>query len=327
MGHWERSQQAELEALNVARVERCDGVARRAQHPKHHGCVAARFHVQSDLPEDLRVGLFAKGGTYEALVRFSNGRAADDRDADAHGMAIKVLGASDKGEVQDFVLVDSETFFTGDPAAYMLVNRAVLARSRLTRWLSWLRLLFRPRLLLRLRAFVGKRPSSPLAISYFSSVPYGLGGRFVKYAAFPRQTLEGAPTGPDGLAEALARALEAREAWFDFALDIQRDPVSQPLDDPTVNWRAGGAERAMVASIEIPAQRVEPAASLAENLSFSPWHALAEHRPAGTMNEARRAVYDATVLRRHQLNQVEPVVSSGAPASYGHRPLPREERA
>jgi hypothetical protein len=37
----------------------------------------------------------------------------------------------------------------------------------------------------------------------------------------------------------------------------------------------------------------------AEDMSFDPWHALAEHRPLGGINRARRAVYAASLkLRR-----------------------------
>ena len=48
----------------------------RGVHPKAHGCARATFTVKSDLPEDLRVGVFAKPGvSYAAVVRFSNAAA------------------------------------------------------------------------------------------------------------------------------------------------------------------------------------------------------------------------------------------------------------
>ncbi|MGH6841493.1 MAG: hypothetical protein ACREDV_05290, partial [Methylocella sp.] len=50
-----------------------DTLARRGVHPKDHGCVQARFTVNSDIPEKYRAGVFAKPGkTYDAWIRFSN---------------------------------------------------------------------------------------------------------------------------------------------------------------------------------------------------------------------------------------------------------------
>src|ERR1041385_5285616 len=122
--------------LNESSVPQRPGTARRGQHPKHHGCVTARFRVRPDCPPELRHGIFAEPNEYAALIRFSNGRVWDDRKRDAHGMAVKLLlnenllGVQFASDGQDFVLVDSETFFTGDPAEYRLVNEATLSRSR-----------------------------------------------------------------------------------------------------------------------------------------------------------------------------------------------------
>jgi hypothetical protein len=47
---------------------------RRGQHPKQHACVKGRFEVVDDLPDGLRVGIFRQPASYEAVIRFSNGR-------------------------------------------------------------------------------------------------------------------------------------------------------------------------------------------------------------------------------------------------------------
>ena len=326
MSNWRPKQQAELLELNLGKVERQPGLARRAQHPKHHGCVAARFVVHADIPVELRAGLFAEPASHVALVRFSNGRSADDRRNDAHGMAIKLLDVGgDAGTVQDFVLVDHETFFTGDPDTYMLVHSALLGRSLARRIVAWLGLFLRPRLLLRIRAFVGKQPRSPLASAYFSTVPYRLGSAIVKYAAIPRPgPIPDVPEGSDMLASVLQVSLEAGSASFDFFADVQNDGEAQPIDNPAINWREKGAQRIALAVLEIPAQRVDPNSSLAENLAFSPWHALPAHEPLGLINAARRRVYEAVAVERHRVNDIRPDASAGAPESYGVRPMPRE---
>ncbi|WP_041409448.1 hypothetical protein [Sinorhizobium fredii] len=102
----------------------------RGQHSKMHGCVNAVIDV---LPVDapFRHGLFASPGRYEALVRFSNGREADDRNPDIHGMAIKVFGVvGDKAHVdgpdgeQDFILAESGGAKTGHGSGGIVLPRA-----------------------------------------------------------------------------------------------------------------------------------------------------------------------------------------------------------
>src|SRR3954471_5415176 len=86
---------------------------RRAQHPKHHGCVDAEFIVEPDLPPEFRYGVLSAARTYKAVVRFSSGAKADDRQGDAHGMVVKLIGV-DSGApaaTQDFIMVDHPVFF------------------------------------------------------------------------------------------------------------------------------------------------------------------------------------------------------------------------
>jgi hypothetical protein len=86
----------------------------RAQHPKQHGCARAVFEVRADVPPELRHGIFATPRRFDALIRFSNGLQADDREADVHGMAIKLLDVPGRkllpghedSTTMDFVLVD-----------------------------------------------------------------------------------------------------------------------------------------------------------------------------------------------------------------------------
>ena len=74
----------------------------RGVHPKSHGCFRAVFEVRQDIPEALRIGLFAEPGKrHAAWVRFSNaaikvahdlGSAKPEQQRNgSRGMAIKVL--------------------------------------------------------------------------------------------------------------------------------------------------------------------------------------------------------------------------------------------
>jgi hypothetical protein len=55
-----------------------------------------------------------------------------------------------------------------------------------------------------------------------------------------------------------------------------------------------------VARITIPPQDINASERVeaCEALAFSPWHGLAEHRPLGSINRLRRAVYEKSVELR-----------------------------
>jgi hypothetical protein len=69
-------------------------LARRDAHPRAHGCVKAEFQVEAALPVELAQGVFVRGTTYPAWVRFSNGSpdpSQPDAKGDIRGMAVKLL--------------------------------------------------------------------------------------------------------------------------------------------------------------------------------------------------------------------------------------------
>ena len=77
--------------------------------------------------------------------------------------------------------------------------------------------------------------------------------------------------------------LQEREARFDFLVQLQTDPVAMPVEDPTVVWDETASPYQKAATIRIPSQSFESMEQMqfCENLSFTPWHALCEHRPLG----------------------------------------------
>ncbi len=42
-----------------------------------------------------------------------------------------------------------------------------------------------------------------------------------------------------------------------------------------------------------------------ENLSFTPWHALPQHKPLGVTNRLRKVIYERISRVRHDMNQVK----------------------
>jgi hypothetical protein len=99
----------------------------------------------------------------------------------------------------------------------------------------------------------------------------------------------------------LADSLRSQEAVFDFKVQLQKDAVKMPVEDPSVLWDEQDSVPETVATLRIPAQQVDGSGELAtrcESMSFYPWHALAEHRPMGGINRLRRVVYAASTAKR-----------------------------
>ena len=96
------------------------------------------------------------------------------------------------------------------------------------------------------------------------------------------------------------------EACFDFMIQFQTDPVQMPLEDPGKPWDEEISPFIKVATIKIPAQSFDSDAQMefCENLSFTPWHSLPEHRPLGGVNRVRKDVYRTLSQFRHDKNKV-----------------------
>jgi hypothetical protein len=288
---------------------------RRDAHTKAHGLVRAEFTVLPGLPDRARVGLFARPATYQAWIRFSSAFSsiASDRDIDVRGMAIKVMGVegeklleSEKFEkTQDFLLINHNVFFSPGTRDYVEFSREYVKRE------STIQYLLRParwRQALILFRAARRDVVNPLTTRFWSSVPFKHGPAAIKYSATP---CDGVRTGkpgasPNFLREAMAAHLREREACFDFMVQFQTDAVKMPVEDPSIEWGERASPFVPVAKIRIPPQvfDTERQNEYAENLSFTPWHCLPEHRPIGGVNRIRKTVYERISTLRHTANGV-----------------------
>jgi catalase len=294
----------------------------RGQHPKGHGTVWAEFTVAPDLPESLRVGLFKEPGkTYPAWIRFSNARGSDDTQPGLHGMAIKlmnvagnkVLETEKTAQTQDLVMIDHPVFFIRNASDFAAFFTAATTGKPAEFFAT------HPHEAKIMQSFQNKQIQNLLATQYWSTTPYRFGGTAIKFSARPTSQIAGAiGSTPDYLRAAMADTLMAQDATFDFLIQLQADPVKTPVEDPTVEWREQDAPLQKVAMIRIPRQVFDTPEQNAfgEALSFTPWHSLPEHQPLGSINRARKAVYQATSEQRHQATNVmakEPTPDSFMP--------------
>ena len=290
------------------------GIMRRDAHPKMHGVVKAEFTVEANLPAELRVGVFAVPKIFQAWIRFSNaaGTRGPDANKDFRGMAIKLMGV-DGAKIledeldettQDFLLINANMFLTRDAREFDLFVKAMTG----SLWAKACFFLPRPSLIWKLLTLMSPC-ANPLQVRYWSTTPFLFGNAAVKYSAIPHVAVaDTVPVNPDAdfLRQAMVRQLGLGAAVFDFAVQLQTDADAMPIEDASVAWSEDASPFRKVATIRILQQEFDGEAQrvFGENLSFTPWHSLAVHRPLGGINRARKVVYRTISMFRHARNGV-----------------------
>jgi hypothetical protein len=257
----------------------------------------AEFTVLDALPDNQRVGLFAQPRTYPAFIRFANASSATDREKDVRGMSIKlrdVRGPNLTADetAQDFILNSHPVMLAAGTREFLELLKAV-ERGGLTRIPTSSRIR-RPR----------ASPGGPPEPDQPPRHPL-LEHDAVSVRRRPRRQVRGA-SAIDRLARAAAAAhrhLPARRARgsaraFPRPLRLhgsQANGRTMPIEDESVEWKEQDSPYHPVARIRIPRQRIDAAerATACEQVAFNPWHCLAEHRPLGNFNRARRDIYHA----------------------------------
>lgn len=296
-------------------VNRMTVPVKRGQHPKDSACVTAKFKVMDppskDFPIDLHVGVFKDPGKeFDALIRFSNGTTKDDTAFDAQGMAVKLfeipgeklLDDEKHAQTQDFLLTDHPVFFASTVRGVIEFAKAGEAMKQGD-----------PRPIMALRdklAGLRKPPGKiPLYRQYWSQTPYKLGNSYVKYFVKPTPSVVEIETGPPHAHyRRIGTGMHLAEQPAEFGFYIQRfvDDQQTPVNDPTQEWKPEVSPFIQIATITINPQNFnsEENRALSENSSFTPWHSLKDHEPAGEINLARKFVYLASSLFRHEANGV-----------------------
>lgn len=278
------------------------GETRRQAHPKMHALLSGEFSIESNLPQDQRIGVFKESRTFPCWVRLSssNTKIQEDYKKDVRGFAIKLMEVEgDKliskkmeNNEQDFLLVSMPTFPVGTVKQFQKLL-AIVTHGKMGKFLlpqNWPLLIAASKLK---KTFV--RTSNVLQIPYWSTVPFQFGdkGRAVKYHLVPQSTqLDPMPKTKKSwyLREAIQHTLKSSDVWFDFMIQFQEDPKKMPIENAKVKWKSKFYK---VAQLRIPKQKFasQDQDIKGRNMDFSPWHSLPEHRPLGGLNRARRIIY------------------------------------
>jgi hypothetical protein len=258
---------------------------------------------------------------YRVMARFSNSGPPDDPDfkSFALGLALKIdlrtdicgtktdFNCDDFTEgsqpfVQDFVMAsDGPDFIDRHVCDY-----AETLEARAYSFLWKIRYLFkRPGVVWRTRSYRFP-PQSVMNEHYFSKLPFQWGAHNAKYKVWPCEYQLNQKVGfleflkLDYQKSFIRDALQVEDLCFYFGVQLApSDRVKFPIDDATVIWDETVAPYKRIAKITFKYSEnrdFESAIkhSQAERLAFSPWNCLKAHEPLGSLNHARREVYDAS---------------------------------
>ena len=312
------------EGMELARQKY--GRSVRISHAKAHALLKGELIVEDGLPLHLAQGLFAKPGRYEVLVRMAQqpGELLDDSKLSTdRGMSVKVLGVKGPklpghtADTQDWVFDVGKQFLASGMKEFLQafkpnaeiapklsdsVKGAVSTVARATNTVLNAVGGNSEKL-----AFYGHPVVHPASEEYFSQVPYRYGEYVAKLGFFPsspglkalkEQPFD--PETPDALRDAMNVFFKENPAEFELRVQLNTGLDDMPIEDAQAKWPETESQYQTVAHLMIPVQTAwDPAKDgYFEDLTFSPAHGLAAHRPLGGINRARLVAYKALAERR-----------------------------
>lgn len=101
----------------------------------------------------------------------------------------------------------------------------------------------------------------------------------------------------------LVTRMKAQDTCIVVKMQLQTDPQHQFIEDTSVEWYERDSLFTTVGFVRIPKMNLEDPSlgskqALCNNLAFTPWHALPQHRPLGNFQRARLKVYNALAVKR-----------------------------
>ena len=277
----------------------------RTLHRKQLAAAQGTLEVLDGLPGFTRHGLFAHARDYEVLVRLSNGslNRAADHVPDVRGFAIRVFGVEGDSALgngpavsQDFTLINQEAFAFARADEFVgFVDAAVRGKGELFKYVfKRYGLLGAPRQIARVLKVAGKPFSGFATETLFSTLPMANGPYAVRVRLVPSSSNGTAePNASEDWAADFASRLRRGPLHWDMQLQYYTSEALTPIEDAAVNWPT---PYTTVARLMLPQQDLDSieGRALAEKVEASvidPWQALAEHRPLGDVQRARKVVY------------------------------------
>ncbi|WP_426192475.1 catalase family protein [Massilia sp. DWR3-1-1] len=315
------------------------GHALRSVHAKSHGILRGTLTVLDGLPQPYAQGLFATPASYEAVARVSTtpGDLLDDKVSTPRGLALKLVGVagarvegSEQDTTQDFVMVNGPVFaaptakkFSGSlkllaPTTDKVPGLKVALATVLRGAEKALEAVGGESGLLK--SLGGHPATHPLGETYFTQAPVLYGPYMAKFSLVPVSpellALTDAPVElahtENGLRDAIVAHFASHGGQWELRVQLCTDLATMPIEDSSVEWSQQDSPYVAVARLSMAPQAgwSEALSTLVDDgMRFNPWHALAAHRPIGSIMRVRKAAYamsSAFRFERSGVAQQEP---------------------
>ena len=311
----------------------------RPVHAKSHGLLVGTLEVVPNLPDEYAQGLFAELGSYPVVMRFSTnpGDLLADSVSTPRGLAVKVIGiggekvANHAGEVtQDFACVDADVFPVPNPAGFLKqiqqidktlefpeeLKHAVSVTARVTNAALGVAGIHSA----ALEGF-GAPAVHILGESFTTVTPIRYGRHVAKVGFAPasenlkKLTGESVDLGEsfNALGELVKKFFRNETAVWEVKAQLALAPEPGanetdnkfPIEDASKEWPKDESPWVTVARITVKLQETysdERQRFVDDQMSFTPWHALEEHRPLGGIMRSRLKAYEEASKYREQRN-------------------------
>jgi hypothetical protein len=300
----------------------------RSVHAKSHGLIHATLTIPENLPEPLAQGLFATPGAYESIIRLSTtpGDILEDSISTPRGLALKILGVtgarlegSADSTSHDFLMVNAPAFAAPNPKAFLATLRRLEPLTDNSEHLKKL-----TSAIARgaeaiveltgnksgtLTTLGGEQQHNILGETFHTQTAFLHGPYIAKYALVPTSKsltdLTGKPLmnngEPNMIRNAVVDFFLANTATWELRAQLCTGLAQMPVEDASAIWPESESPYHTVATLTATAQdpwTIEKIEAFDQSLAFSPWNALAAHRPLGAINRARRPAYPMSAALR-----------------------------
>ena len=322
----------------------------RDAHAKSHGIMRGELHINPDLPEHLRQGMFKEAKTYPVIIRLSTSPGAIQPDSSpaVKGLGLKIIGVENRkflaeeadAVTQDFLLVNDTIIPTGDVKTYHdqqlrleklahapepvqnVINEVGVLADKALEALEAVGL---PKT--EVRMVVQAHPNNHiLGENYTTLGAIRFGDYVAKIGLAPLSDNLKAIAGkemdvsePGAYRDMVQDFFRTQGAEYELRAQLCTDLKTMPVENAAVDWPQDESPYQVLGKIVLPAQDTfSPARRVYADdvLSFNPFHCLPEHLPLGSINRVRIKAYASSTNFRHALNaqpKVEPTDISQLP--------------
>ena len=307
------------------------GHAVRSVHAKAHGIIKGKMIVRDGLQPELAQGLFANPGEHAVYMRLSTnaGDILPDAVSLPRGLALKVVSVTGarlpdaEGDTQDFVMVNGPVFQAPNPEKF-LSSLKLLAKT--TDRMEGTKTVLSSVLQTVNKGLeavgvssptvqtLGGAPNvDPLGETYFSVTPFRYGEYVAKFRLKPISPDLTKRTGTEidvsvrenAIRETVQAEMQETHGEWEFQVQLCRDIETQPIEDPTVEWKEDETPFVTVAAVTAGPQDSwsdDKVQKVDEEMRFSVWTGLADHQPLGGINRARKDTYRHSAEFRARFN-------------------------